>query len=127
VSDRYNKSMSSEMKVRDPTTETSKRPNLVPIIFYLHFAIVYLSIVSFWCYLFYHEYFTFPEKSDLEMIWKVQGFLFCGTPLAILFAGLVARVKGSWIPYVIVDLIIGLLSYMWIIAISLLVLHGKLP
>jgi hypothetical protein len=89
-------SMRSSTKVPGEAPKKMERLGWVRAIFYLHFAIVYLSIVSFWCYLFYHEYFTFPEKSDMEMTWKVQGFLFCGTPLAISFAGLVARVKGSW-------------------------------
>jgi len=119
--------MSSEMKVRNATT-TSKRPNLVPVIFYFHFAIVYLSIVLFWCYLFYHPYFTFPEKSDLEMIWRVQGLLFLGTPLAISLAGLLARVKiRTWISYVIVDLIISVLSSIWVFVVSGIVLFSKYP
>ena len=96
-------------------------PVWVPFIFYLHFAVVYLTIVLFWCYLFYHEHLTIPGKYDLRMIWNVQAMLFCGVPLAICLAGLLARVKfRTWITYVVVDLIIGLLSSVWVFVVTVM-------
>ena len=97
-------------------------------IFYLHFAVVYLSIVLFWCYLFYHEYFPFtlPKKSDLQIFWRAQDFLFWGMPTAILFTGLLGRVKlRTWIPYLILDLAIGSLSYVWISVLSYLIVQHR--
>jgi hypothetical protein len=118
----------------DARPKPPKRPKLVlsptsvPFIFYLHFAIVYVTIVLFWCYLFFHDHFVFPEKSDLKMIWNVQAMLFCGMPLAICLAGLLARVKfRTWITYVIVDLIIGLLSSVWVFVVSGIVMFANYP
>jgi len=65
--------------------------------------------------LFFQDYF--PSQKQLERISLVQG-LFWPIPIAIAFAGIVARVKfRTWAPYVILDLIISLLAFIWIIAI----------
>jgi len=93
--------MPSDLKVTDATTTKAQVSTLVPFIFYLHFAIVYLLIVLFWCRLFFQEHFP-SQEWQLGMVSDVQGFLFWGIPVAISFAGIVARVKfRTWAPYVI--------------------------
>jgi hypothetical protein len=116
--------MPSDVKIPDATPKPRQRPNLilspiwVPVIFYFHFAIVYLFVVLFWCHLFYQEHSSIQERL-LDEISKLQLRLFLGIPIAISFAGIVARVK--WAPYVIVDLIISLLAFIWIIAIRFMI------
>ncbi len=113
--------MPSDLKVTDATTTKAQVSTLVPFIFYLHFAIVYLLIVLFWCRLFFQEHFP-SQEWQLGMVSDVQGFLFWGIPVAISFAGIVARVKfRTWAPYVILDLIISLLAFIWINAIRFMI------
>jgi hypothetical protein len=123
--------MPSDTKVPDARPKPPKRPNSilspawVPFIFYLHFAIVYLLILLFWCRLFFQDYFP-SQEWQLGRISLLQGLLFWSIPIAIAFAGIVARVKfRTWAAYVIVDLIISLLAFSWIGAIHF-VLFGRI-
>ena len=103
--------------------------NWVTDIFHFHLLIICIFIGLCWGHLFYQKHFSL-EKWQFEIMWTVERYLIWVVPIAISFAGFVRRLKfTAWVPYVIVDLTVGLLFWFWMELVLSRIFHpqGFLP